>query len=97
VPGKPSVEDICDLFLETFGWIRQNRELCERLKIEAMYERSAVQQQLEIVQIEKEQSLIIPVNLDYSHRSLGLSFEERDKLTKIQPQNIAAGETINSH
>lgn len=86
------MEEICDLDLATLGWIKEDRELCSRLKIEAMYDRLVQDQQVEITQIKVEQALEIPKDIDYCNKSLGLSFEEREKLSRVQPQNIAAGE-----
>lgn len=56
-----------------------------------MYDRLVKDQKLEIVQIKVEQKLEIPKGLNYFNSSLGLSIEERDKLIKANPQNIAAG------
>lgn len=91
IPGKPSVEEICEVDKQLFGWIKEDRKLANRLKIEAIYSRAVQDQQLEISQLELDQSMELPQDLDYNNKSLGLSFEEREKLLRVQPQNIAAG------
>lgn len=69
----------------------EDRELCNRLKIVAMYERVVKEQEKEVIQIKQEERLEIPRNTDYTSKSLSLSFEEREKLMMVQPQTIAAG------
>jgi tRNA uridine 5-carboxymethylaminomethyl modification enzyme len=70
----------------------EDRELCNRVKIEAIYERVVKEQEKEVLQIKREEKMEIPRNMDYLSQSLSLSFEEREKLIMIQPQTIAAGE-----
>lgn len=92
--GPPLVEDICQLDLKKLGWILENPELCRRLKVEAMYERSVGEQEKEVLEIRRDEALQIPKQIDYLSKSLCLSFEERQKLTMIQPQTIAAATRI---
>lgn len=92
--GPPKVEDICDLDPTTLGWIKEDSELCNRVKIEAMYHRVVKEQAKEVMEIRRDESLLIPRNIDYLSKSLSLSFEEREKLIMVQPQTIAAATRI---
>lgn len=94
ISGPPLVEDICKLDPTALGWIIEDRELCNRVKIEAMYERVVKEQEKEVIQIKQEETMEIPKNMDYLSKSLSLSFEEREKLIMIQPQTIAAGKNF---
>ncbi|XP_063701826.1 protein MTO1 homolog, mitochondrial [Culicoides brevitarsis] len=77
-----------------FNWIAENRELCERVTIEAMYDRFIVEQAKEVEEVQRNEELEIPDAIDYTSKSLSLSFEEREKLLKIKPQTIAAATRI---
>lgn len=92
--GPPSVEEICEVDPKVFGWIRDDSELCSRVKIEAIYERVVRDQAEEVKEIRRDESMIIPKGIDYLSNSLNLSFEEREKLIMIQPQTIAAATRI---
>lgn len=76
------------------GWIREDPELCNRVKIEAIYHRVVKEEAKEVMEIRRDESLMIPRNIDYLSKSLSLSFEEREKLAMIQPQTIAAATRI---
>lgn len=86
-----TVEEICDLDPKVLGWIQNDRELCNRVKIEAMYERVVKEQEKEVIQIKQDETLKIPKNMDYLSKSLCLSSEEREKLIFQMPLTIAAG------
>lgn len=75
-------------------WILDDRELCERIRIEAMYERSIEEQAKEVQEVQRNEELEIPDVIDYTSKSLSLSFEEREKLLKIKPLTIAAATRI---
>lgn len=76
------------------GWIKDDEELCNRLKIEAMYENVVKDQEKEVMEIRRDESMLIPKNIDYLSKTLSLSFEEREKLVMVQPQTIAAATRI---
>lgn len=76
------------------GWIKDDPELCNRVKIEAVYERFVQFQAVEVKEIRRDESMYIPKGIDYLSSSLSLSFEEREKLIMIQPQTIAAATRI---
>lgn len=94
IAGPPLVEDICQVDPKALSWIRDDPELCSRVKIEAMYERVVLDQAEEVKEIRRDESMLIPKEIDYLSNSLNLSFEEREKLIMIQPQTIAAATRI---
>lgn len=75
-------------------WMVDNKELCDRIKVEAMYERSIDEQTREIEEVRQNEQLIIPSSIDYTSKSLSISFEEKEKLLQVQPQTIAAATRI---
>ncbi|XP_055627903.1 protein MTO1 homolog, mitochondrial [Toxorhynchites rutilus septentrionalis] len=87
-------DDLCDLEPQVLGWIKQDKQLCERLKIEALYTLSIQDQAKEVVEVQRHEQLQIPKSIDYLSKSLNLSFEEQEKLLNIQPQTIAAASRI---
>uniref|UniRef100_A0A1I8PV88 tRNA uridine 5-carboxymethylaminomethyl modification enzyme C-terminal subdomain domain-containing protein n=1 Tax=Stomoxys calcitrans TaxID=35570 RepID=A0A1I8PV88_STOCA len=68
--------------------------LGERIKIEALYAHFVEEQSKDVNEVRREESLIIPKDIDYFSKTLSLSNEERQKLTMIQPQTIAAASRI---
>uniref|UniRef100_A0A8W7P6B1 tRNA uridine 5-carboxymethylaminomethyl modification enzyme C-terminal subdomain domain-containing protein n=1 Tax=Anopheles coluzzii TaxID=1518534 RepID=A0A8W7P6B1_ANOCL len=89
-----TTERVCAVEPTVLGWIRDDRELCQRLKIEALYSLSIADQSREVEEVLRNESLRIPDAIDYLSKSLNLSFEEQEKLVKIQPQTIAAASRI---
>ncbi|EAA04633.4 AGAP007661-PA [Anopheles gambiae str. PEST] len=89
-----TTERVCAVEPTVLGWIRDDRELCQRLKIEALYSLSIEDQSREVEEVLRNESLRIPDAIDYLSKSLNLSFEEQEKLVKIQPQTIAAASRI---
>lgn len=59
-----------------------------------MYEREIVEQAKEIEEVRRNEELLIPRSIDYTSKSLAISFEEQEKLLKIQPPNIASATKI---
>jgi tRNA uridine 5-carboxymethylaminomethyl modification enzyme len=43
----------------------------------------------EVEEVRRDEKLSIPKNIDYFSKNLSLSFEEREKLTLIQPQTVS--------
>lgn len=93
VPDIPTVQQICGL-KTSLNWISENPDLCNRIKIEAMYENAIKGQENEVMEIRRDEALRIPNNINYLSKSLCLSFEEREKLIQVQPQSIAAATRI---
>ncbi|CAG9856414.1 unnamed protein product [Phyllotreta striolata] len=71
-----------------------NPSLENRLHIEATYEAAAEDQAEEVREVQRNESLVIPMNMDYNSDFLNLSFEDREKLLTVQPQTIAAASRI---
>ncbi|KAJ3643190.1 hypothetical protein Zmor_025915 [Zophobas morio] len=71
-----------------------DKSLENRLHIEAMYEAAAAEQAEEVKELRKEESLVIPRDIDYNADNLNLNSEEREKLLTVQPQTIAAASRI---
>ncbi|XP_007166706.2 protein MTO1 homolog, mitochondrial [Balaenoptera acutorostrata] len=71
------------------------RELAERLKIEATYESVLFHQQQEIKEVQRDEALQLPKDLDYlTLRDVSLSREVREKLHFSRPQTIGAASRI---
>ncbi|XP_055965463.1 protein MTO1 homolog, mitochondrial isoform X1 [Sorex fumeus] len=71
------------------------RELAERLKIEATYESVLLHQQQEIKEVQRDEALQLPGDLDYlTLREISLSDEVREKLHLSRPQTIGAASRI---
>ncbi|XP_023988751.1 protein MTO1 homolog, mitochondrial isoform X2 [Physeter macrocephalus] len=71
------------------------RELAERLKIEATYESVLFHQQQEIKEVQRDEALQLPKDLDYlTLRDVSLSCEVREKLHFSRPQTIGAASRI---
>ncbi|XP_007515851.1 protein MTO1 homolog, mitochondrial [Erinaceus europaeus] len=71
------------------------RELAQRLKIEATYESALFYQQQEIKQVQQDEALQLPEDLDYlTLRDVSLSDEVREKLHFSRPQTIGAASRI---
>lgn len=58
-------EQVAELEPHLLGWIRGNVRLCERLKIEAIYERAIGEQAGQVEAVRKDERLIIPEGIDY--------------------------------
>uniref|UniRef100_A0A182JWA2 tRNA uridine 5-carboxymethylaminomethyl modification enzyme C-terminal subdomain domain-containing protein n=1 Tax=Anopheles christyi TaxID=43041 RepID=A0A182JWA2_9DIPT len=89
-----TTDRVCSVEPTVLGWIKDDPELCQRLKIEALYSLSIEDQSREVEEVLRNEGLRIPDAIDYLSKSLNLSFEEQEKLVKIQPQTIAAASRI---
>ncbi|XP_047588907.1 protein MTO1 homolog, mitochondrial [Lutra lutra] len=71
------------------------RELAERLKIEATYESVLFHQQQQIKEVQQDEALQLPKDLDYlTLRDVSLSYEVREKLQFSRPETIGAASRI---
>lgn len=89
-----TLTQMIELQPKVLGWLRNERVICERLKIEALYAYFVTEQQRDVEDVRREEGLAIPVDIDYFAKTLSLSNEERQKLALIQPQTIAAASRI---
>ncbi|XP_023300084.2 protein MTO1 homolog, mitochondrial isoform X1 [Lucilia cuprina] len=96
--GIPSdnitLQHLVKIIPDELGKIQQVESIAERIKIEALYAHFVEEQLKDAEQVRKEECLIIPMDIDYFSKSLSLSNEERQKLTMMQPQTIAAASRI---
>ena len=60
-----TTERVCAVEPAVLGWIRDDRELCQRLKIEALYSLSIEDQSREVEEVLRNESLRIPDAIDY--------------------------------
>lgn len=58
-------EQVAELEPDLLGWIRGNERLCERLKIEAIYERAIGEQAGQVEAVRKDERMLIPESIDY--------------------------------
>ncbi|KAH8372064.1 hypothetical protein KR093_009948 [Drosophila rubida] len=89
-----SVDQLIELCPEELSWLRADGDIAARLKIEALYAFFVDEQLRDVEDVRREERLSIPADIDYFSKSLSLSNEERQKLTLIQPQTIAAASRI---
>lgn len=87
-------EMLTTYFPKEFLLFASNPNLCRRVKIEALYQEAAKQQQEEVELIRRDEALVIPADIDYKSVKLNLSMEEQEKLMAVQPQTIAAASRV---
>uniref|UniRef100_A0A1A9WNB1 tRNA uridine 5-carboxymethylaminomethyl modification enzyme C-terminal subdomain domain-containing protein n=1 Tax=Glossina brevipalpis TaxID=37001 RepID=A0A1A9WNB1_9MUSC len=96
--GIPSdnitLKQLIDLLPQELGHLNNVKALEDRIKIQALYSYFIEEQMHQVNEVRREENLIIPRDIDYFSKSLSLSNEERQKLTMIQPQTIAAASRI---
>ncbi|XP_057320452.1 protein MTO1 homolog, mitochondrial [Microplitis mediator] len=85
-------EDLIEKMPNEFGHFGGDRFLSRRFKIEATYEYSIEDQLDEVERIRKHEKMIIPTDFDYE--KVNMSAEDREKLTAMQPQTVAAATRI---
>ncbi|CAM1308275.1 MTO1 (predicted) [Pycnogonum litorale] len=83
-----------DNYPQLFENVRDDVDLIARAKIEAMYEHEIEQQLIEIDEIRREESLILPDDIDYYSTNLRFSNESRQKLSEAKPPTIGAASRI---
>lgn len=59
------VQHIVKLEPDLLGWVADDSQLCERLKIEALYEYAIGEQSKEVEEVRRDENLIIPKSMDY--------------------------------
>lgn len=89
-----TIQQLETVIPDKFGGKFKDNGICERLKIEALYQASIYDQQEDIERVELDQSLLVPKDIDYTHTSLSISKEEIEKLSYIRPQTIGAASRI---
>lgn len=86
---KITLSDIASLEPKLFGWVAEDPELSRRIVIQSIYDFAVKEQSKEIEEVRRDESLVIPKDIDYLAKSLSLSFEESDKLMTTQPQTVS--------
>ncbi|XP_012273070.1 protein MTO1 homolog, mitochondrial [Orussus abietinus] len=79
---------------EVFGPLSEDTALCQRLKIEARYSIPISEQLHEVQELQQNERMLIPKDIDYSSSQLNISYEDRDRLMAVRPQTIAAASRI---
>uniref|UniRef100_A0A6P8PP12 5-taurinomethyluridine-[tRNA] synthase subunit MTO1, mitochondrial n=1 Tax=Geotrypetes seraphini TaxID=260995 RepID=A0A6P8PP12_GEOSA len=82
-----AVPELCVKFTEC-------KELAMRLKIEATYELLVALQQQEIKEVQRDEALCLPEDLDYWNLDAMLSLEAREKLALSRPHTIGAASRL---
>ncbi|XP_063791478.1 protein MTO1 homolog, mitochondrial isoform X2 [Pseudophryne corroboree] len=68
----------------------ERRDIAQRLKTEVMYEIHVSFQRKEMAEVRRDESLVLPENLDYMNLDASLSNEVREKLSQSRPETIGA-------
>lgn len=66
----------------------QDGRVAQRLEIEAQYEYAIRSQAGEVEEVKRDEEMHIPISLDYNSKGLNLSFEDREKLLRVQPATV---------
>lgn len=61
-----TVQQLESILPNEFGGKFKDSKICERLKIEALYQASVQEQQEDIERVELDQSLLVPNDIDYA-------------------------------
>lgn len=92
VPGN-TVEKIAMAMPEIFKDLHLNRQLCHKVFAEGLYAQELEEQMSQIEELQKEEQLLLPENIDYL-RLNEISMEIRIKLDDARPASIAAASRI---
>ena len=65
-------------------------KVAEKLKVASIYERFIKEQEAEFVEVQKDENMELPINIDYTNPRLSLSVEEQEKLTLTRPTTIGS-------
>ena len=65
-------------------------KVSEKLKVQSIYERFIEEQQAEFEEVQKDENMELPINIDYTNPSLALSAEEQEKLALTRPTTIGS-------
>jgi len=73
----------------------ESRDLCAKLKAEALYEQFVKEQRVEMDEIRRDEQLEIPTDLDYFNlQNFNLKIEDRERLDLARPSTIAAASRL---
>ncbi|KAG8036174.1 hypothetical protein G9C98_004754 [Cotesia typhae] len=85
-------DDFVEKIPEMFGKFQGDKILARRVKIEVTYDFCIKEQLREVEEVRKHEKMQIP--LDFNYEKINLSTEDREKLTAMQPQTVAAATRI---
>ncbi|XP_069100063.1 protein MTO1 homolog, mitochondrial isoform X3 [Pleurodeles waltl] len=83
-----NLEKLTQIFPESLKKFSESEKVSERLKIEAIYELHVALQQQEMAEVQREEALQLPMDLDYRNLDAVLSLEVREKLASRRPETI---------
>jgi len=84
------LEDIKKVSSEPSAPESINVKIAEKLKVTAIYERYIVDQQAEFDEVQKDENMELPIDIDYTNPGLALSIEEQEKLALTRPTTIGS-------
>jgi tRNA U34 5-carboxymethylaminomethyl modifying enzyme MnmG/GidA len=61
-----TVEKLAKALPDVFTHLVNDRNLSQRLKIEALYETALIEQQEEVMEVKRDEALRIPSHIDYT-------------------------------
>ncbi|XP_029474015.1 protein MTO1 homolog, mitochondrial-like [Rhinatrema bivittatum] len=85
-----NMEKLAQAFPDPLLQFNKCRALSDRLKIEAVYEIPVALQKHEMIEVQRDEALRLPEDLDYQTLDAVLSLEVREKLALSRPQTIGA-------
>ena len=65
-------------------------KVAEKLKVAAIYEHYIKEQEAEFHEVQKDENMELPINIDYTNPRLSLSVEEQEKLALTRPTTIGS-------
>ncbi|XP_023211443.1 protein MTO1 homolog, mitochondrial-like [Centruroides sculpturatus] len=80
---------LSELFPNELKSLAKDEHLINRLKVEAIYEDAIKEQKAEIKEMQQENELELPQDIDYNLVSLNLSNEEKKKLEDCRPATVS--------
>jgi len=75
---------------DTSNEINIDANIAQKLKAASLYERFIKEQEAEFEEIQKDENMELPINIDYTNPKLNLSDEEQEKLSVTRPTTIGS-------
>ena len=83
---KACLPQNCDKMNE----INIDANVAEKLKATSLYERYIKEQEADFEEVQKDENMELPINIDYTNPKLNLSDEEQEKLSLTRPTTIGS-------
>lgn len=87
-----NVKMLKDIIDTKYNYLYENEKMAERIKINCLYSFSEKKQTEEIQDIKKNESIILPTDLDYTQ--VNISKEAKEKLFNHKPNSLGAASRI---